>query len=202
MSRVPVLFVISAIIAILSGCINHPKEIAVCGDDKVMIIDKSASDSTNVKVIWQWTVSDAADLPAAYQKYLVPTDECKPVDYNSKILITSSGGGVVLIDRETKKPLFFAHVPNAHSGELLPGGRIVVALSTANGGNCIQLFRAVQRDSTHTLSDFKNNRFIFPGPAHISLPIIPTALISRENDITIWVLTLSCFFGLVIVSLY
>ena len=140
MSRVPVFLVTSALIALLTGCINQPQEIVVCGDDKVIIIDKSASDSTNVKITWQWRVSDATDLPAGYQKYLVPTDECKPVDYNSKILITSSGGGVVLIDRQTKKPLFFAHVPNAHSAELLPGNRIVVALSTAEKGNCIQLF--------------------------------------------------------------
>ncbi|MBI5008967.1 MAG: hypothetical protein HZB98_04835 [Bacteroidia bacterium] len=129
-----------------AGCSNGSREIVVCGDDKVLIIDKSESDTTNVKVTWQWKVSDAADLPAEYQKYLVPTDECKPVDYNSKILITSSGGGVVLIDRQTKKPVFHAHVPNAHSAELLPGNRIVVALSTADGGNCIQLFNISEPD--------------------------------------------------------
>lgn len=139
-----------------AGCSNGSREIVVCGDDKVLIIDKSESDTTNVKVTWQWKVSDAADLPAEYQKYLVPTDECKPVDYNSKILITSSGGGVVLIDRQTKKPVFHAHVPNAHSAELLPGNRIVVALSTADNGNCIQLFnlsepgKVVFRDSLYS----------------------------------------------------
>ena len=71
---------------------------------------------------------------------MIPTDECKPVDGNSKILITSSGGGVVLADRETKKTLFYAYAPMAHSAELLPGNRIVVALSTAEGGNSIELY--------------------------------------------------------------
>lgn len=129
-----------------AGCTDKPQEIVVCGDDQVLIIDKSKSDSVNLLVNWRWKVSDAADLPAEYQKYLVPTDECKPVDYNSKILITSSGGGVVLVDRQTKKPLFYAHVPNAHSAELLPGNRVVVALSTAEGGNSIQLFNISEPD--------------------------------------------------------
>jgi hypothetical protein len=128
------------------GCTDKPQEIVVCGDDQVLIIDKSKSDSVNITVNWRWKVSDARDLPAEYQKYLVPTDECKPVDYNSKILVTSSGGGVVLIDRQTRKPVFYAHVPNAHSAELLPGNRLVVALSTAVGGNSIQLFNISEAD--------------------------------------------------------
>jgi len=106
----------------------------------VLIIDKANSDSSDVIITWQWKVSDATDLPEAYQKFMIPTDECKPVDNNSKVLITSSGGGVVLIDRATKKTLFHAHVPNAHSAEILPDNRLVVALSTADGGNCIKLF--------------------------------------------------------------
>lgn len=115
-------------------------EIIVCGDDNVIVIDKKASEKNNVKIVWHWKASDVKDLPAAFQKYMGTTDDCKPVDNNRKILITSSGGGVVLTDRKTKKSLFFAHVPNAHSAELLPGNIIVVALSTATGGNCLKLF--------------------------------------------------------------
>lgn len=129
-----------------AGCTNTIDEIVVCGDDQVIIIDKNASDSTDVKVTWRWRVSKTKDLPATYQNYMIPTDECKPVDDNSKILITSSGGGAVLVERATKKTLFYAHVPNAHSAELLPNNRIVVALSTAEGGNCIQLFNISKPD--------------------------------------------------------
>jgi len=139
-----ILFLLFALLA--AGCSQKSGEIVVCGDDKVLIIDKSQSDSTDVRVNWQWKVSDLTDLPAEYQNYMVPTDECKPVDYNSKILITSSGGGVVLVERHTRKPVFQAHVPNAHSAELLPGNRIVVALSTADKGNCIQLFNISEPD--------------------------------------------------------
>jgi len=125
-----------------SGCNPTPDEIIVCGDDTVIIIDDTASDSTDVKINWGWKVSEASYIPADYQKLMIPTDECKPVDGNSKILITSSGGGVVLVDRETKKTLFYARVPMAHSAEMLPGNRIVVVLSTADGGNSIELYNA------------------------------------------------------------
>jgi hypothetical protein len=115
-------------------------EIVVCGDDKVLVIDRKASDKENVRIIWSWKVSDAKDLPKPYQKLLVPTDECKPVDGNKKILITSSGGGVVLVDRETKKSLFYAHSPMAHSAEVLPNNRVVIALSTHAQGNRLEVY--------------------------------------------------------------
>ena len=137
---------ISALLTFVPGCFGKHEEIVACGDDQVLIIDKSVSDSTDVTVTWRWKVSEAIDLPADYQKYMIPPDECKPVDDNSKILVTSSGGGVVLIDRESKKSIFYAHVPNAHSAELLPGNRIVVALSTAEEGNRIELFNINQPD--------------------------------------------------------
>lgn len=137
------LLFISAV-AVPAGCANKADEIVLCGDDMVLIIDNKASDSTDIKVNWSWKVSEAQDLHVDYHKLMVPTDECKPVDCNSNILITSSGGGVVLVNRETKKTLFYARVPMAHSAEMLPGNRIVVALSTAEGGNSIELYNACE----------------------------------------------------------
>ena len=61
-------------------------------------------------------------------------DECKVVDNNRKMLVTSSSGGCVLIDIATKEVLFYATARNAHSAELLPEGRIAVALSVHNSG--------------------------------------------------------------------
>lgn len=115
------------------------RELIICGDDKVQVIDRDASNGENVKVIWSWKVSEATELPAAYQKYLVPTDECKAIG-DDKILITSSGGGVVLVDRKTNKSLFYAHSPMAHSAEMLPGNRVVIALSTHETGNRIEVY--------------------------------------------------------------
>ena len=124
----------------MTGCADTPDEIIACGDDQVIVIDKKTSDNNNVNITWRWKISEVTDLPAAYKKYMYPTDECKPVDGNKKILITSSGGGVALVDRETRKTLFYAYAPLAHSAELLPDDRIVVALSTAAGGNSIELY--------------------------------------------------------------
>ncbi len=50
------------------------------------------------------------------------------------------------MNREDKKTVFYAKVPNAHSAEYLPGDRIVVALSTAENGNAIRLYDAGHSD--------------------------------------------------------
>jgi hypothetical protein len=132
-----------AIIILLSfmfGCTSKTLEIITCGDDYVFVIDYETSDTNGVNILWRWNAKEATDLPEIYQEYMRSTDDCKPVDDNKSILITSSGGGVVLVDRETKQSLFYAHVPNAHSAELLPNNRIVVALSTSPEGNSIEVF--------------------------------------------------------------
>ena len=125
----------------LAGCSETPGEIIVCGDDKLLIIDEQASNGKDVKIVWQWQVSEASSqLPEIYQTHLIPLDECKLVDNGKNLLVTSSGGGVVLIERATKKCLFYAYAPMAHSADVLPDGRIVVALSTNPKGNSIELY--------------------------------------------------------------
>ena len=144
----------------LFGCSQTPQqqthELILCGDDKILIIDEDASDGDDVKVVWSWKASDAAsELPSAYQGYLHGVDECKPVDGGLNILATA-GSGVVLIERATKKCLFYARTPNAHSAEVLPNGRIAVALSTSQGGNSIEIYdknkpeKVLYRDSLYS----------------------------------------------------
>lgn len=122
---------------------NENHEIIACGGRRIIIFDEEQSDGDNLKIIWQWNISEASRLPADYQKYLNPLDDCKPVDGSRKVLATSSGGGVVLIDRESKDILFYANAPMAHSAECLPGDRIVVALSDHPYGNRIELYDIV-----------------------------------------------------------
>ena len=130
-----------AVCICLTGCDNKSKEIMVCGDDTLLIIDEKESDGADVKVVWSWKVADvASQIPEIYQKYLKPLDECKPVDGGKNLLVTSSNGGVVLIERATKKCLFYAYAPMAHSADALPGGLIAVALSTNAKGNSIELY--------------------------------------------------------------
>jgi len=124
----------------LFSCKSEIVEIIACGDDQVIVIDNETSDSVNLNIVWRWKISDATDLPDTYQKYMGTFDDCKPVDGNKKILITSSAGGVVLLDRPTGRCPFYAHVPNAHSAAYLPGDRIIVALSTNAEGNRIELY--------------------------------------------------------------
>ena len=125
---------------LMSGCGQESEKIIVCGENQVLVIDYESSDTNNLSILWKWDASEAMDLPETYREYMRSTDDCKPVDDHKKILISSSGGGVVLVDIKTKKTLFYAHAPNAHSAEWLPNNRIIVALSTARGGNSIELY--------------------------------------------------------------
>jgi hypothetical protein len=114
-------------------------EVILCGDDKVVIYDRKGSIDGKFTKSWEWTPEESSGLPEEFVKYFQTNDECKPVG-EDRILITSSGGGVALVDRETKNTLFYAYAPNAHSAAYLPGDRIGVALSTAEKGNALQLF--------------------------------------------------------------
>jgi hypothetical protein len=55
-------------------------------------------------------------------------------------MTSSTGGGVLLLERSTKKCIFYAHAPQAHSADLLPNGKIAVALSTTEKGNSIEVY--------------------------------------------------------------
>jgi hypothetical protein len=118
-------------------------ELIACGDENVVVFDKKKSSGDSIVKVWEWTASISEGLPMDYHAFFNSTDDCKPVGQN-QILITSSSGGVALVNREDKKTVFYAKVPNAHSAEYLPGDRIVVALSTAENGNAIRLYDAGQ----------------------------------------------------------
>ncbi len=137
-------FVIFLFLAGVMSCVSGKKKVApeiiACGGHDIIVFDEEQSNGENLKITWRWNIGEATGLPPEYQKYLNPLDECKPVDGNRKILATSSGGGVVLLDRETRDILFYACAPMAHSAEYLPEGRIVVALSSHPSGNSIELY--------------------------------------------------------------
>jgi len=113
--------------------------IIACGDDKIIIIDPSHEDPINI--IWEWSVKEIHNqIPTNYHKLFIPLDECKPIDNNQKILITSSGGATGIIDIKNKNVDFYAKTPMAHSAEILPGGFIAVANSTHPKGNSLELY--------------------------------------------------------------
>ena len=105
------------------------QELIVCGWDEVFILQ--LGDQGTSSKIWSWRASGRDDLPEAYHSLFDTTDECKPFDDGRKLLITSSGGAVTYLDRQNDRVLFYGRAANAHSGDLLPGGRIAVAASHA-----------------------------------------------------------------------
>jgi hypothetical protein len=113
-------------------------ELVLCGREEVFILD--ATDPGAPRKVWSWKASDRPELPEAIRKQFGATDECKPVEEGARILVTSSGGGVALVERATGKALFWASVPNAHSAELLPGGRLAAASSYHAEGNRLLLY--------------------------------------------------------------
>lgn len=103
-------------------------QLVVCGWDEVFVFDLGAPDNPAGK-IWSWRAKDRPELPIELRARFATTDECKPVDGGRRLLITSSSDGVALVDYPSGKVVFHATVTNAHSAELLPGGRIAVAAS-------------------------------------------------------------------------
>jgi hypothetical protein len=119
-------------------------ELIVCGWDEVFILALGEGPAPVHRKVWSWRAADSPEIPADMQALFRTTDDCKPVDGGRRILISSSGGAVALVDRESRRAPFFARVTNAHSVEMLPGGRIAAAasVSTAGTGNRLVMFDA------------------------------------------------------------
>ncbi|WP_295731350.1 DUF6528 family protein [uncultured Muribaculum sp.] len=117
---------------------SEPPHLLIGGTDKVHIINVAQCMGGSYKsgLEWTWNAEDAAktlDVAASRCDHI---DDCKPVENGSKILVTSSYNWCVLLERETKNILFHTtQAANAHSAELLPGNRIVVACSDGSSSN-------------------------------------------------------------------
>ena len=119
-------------------------ELAVCGWDEVFILALGDGPSPANRKVWSWRATGDSGIPADMHALFRTTDDCKPVDGGRRMLISSSGGAVALVDRETRTASFSARVTNAHSVEMLPGGRIAAAasVSTAGTGDRLLIFDA------------------------------------------------------------
>jgi len=108
---------------------NQVTELILCGWDEVFILDMAEQQDDVPKKTWSWRAKDRSELPEHMRSKFNTTDECKPFAGGEKLLITSSGDGVAVVDRESGAVSFYATVPNAHSAEILPGNRVAVAAS-------------------------------------------------------------------------
>ncbi len=114
------------------GPVTPGGQLVLCGQDELFILDVTKSPPAKV---WSWKAANRPELPDAMRSKFRTIDESKPVDGGSRILITASSDGVALIDVKTGKAVFYATAANAHSAELLPGGRVVVAASHSPQGD-------------------------------------------------------------------
>jgi len=125
-------------IAFFSAQSAAAQHILACGDDQVRryVIGPQGAEET-----WRWTAGQSDELPEAFRSRLLEKiDDCKPVSAGREILITASTGGVVLLDASTGAIRFRAHAPMAHSADLLPNGRLAVALSIHAQGDRLEIY--------------------------------------------------------------
>jgi hypothetical protein len=120
--------------------------LCVCGWDEVFLLEIGTNQTGPAKKLWSWRAKEHDELPAALRGKFGTTDDCKPVEGGAKVLISSSGGGCALVQRPSGRVLWYAQVPNAHSLELLPRDRVVVASSVHSNGNRLILFDLARSD--------------------------------------------------------
>jgi hypothetical protein len=117
-----------------------PAPLLLCGADEVFAIDVASAEHGTIEKLWSWRAKEHAELPQRVRDGFRSTDDCKPIRGGTQILISSSSGGCALVERATGRVLWYAWVHNAHSLELLPGNRVVVASSVGEGGDRLVLF--------------------------------------------------------------
>ena len=113
----------------MAGIQSHIQELIVCGWDEVFILDLATNEGGQPRKVWSWKATECTDLPDSYAPLYGTTDECKPFDHGTKILITSSRSGIAYVDRHQNKVLFYGRAANAHSADILPDNRVAVAAS-------------------------------------------------------------------------
>ncbi|WP_337176699.1 DUF6528 family protein [Paludisphaera sp.] len=119
----------------------------LCGFEEVFAVSPRALAAGKVEKLWSWKAEGREGLPEAVARRFGTTDDCKPVRDGRQVLITSSGGGCALVDYPSGAVKWSAVVENAHSIELLPGDRVVVAGSTGANGNRLVLFDLARPDA-------------------------------------------------------
>lgn len=123
-----------------------PSPLILCGMSEVFLIDATAAEKGTFKKLWSWRAKDRQDLPEAQRGRFGTTDDCKPVDGGTKLLISSSSSGCALVEYPSGNVLWHGHVQSAHSLELLPRERVIVAGSTGGSGNRLVVFDLAQSD--------------------------------------------------------
>jgi|UniRef100_UPI0037852619 hypothetical protein len=127
-----------AVLQLALSAMVHADEIILAGGDEVFIVDAAEATAGKANKLWRWNAQEAADVPEAARRDFHHMDECKAVEQGAKLLVCASNGGCALIERATKRVLWRAKSRNAHSLDLLPHDRVVVASSLS--GDHLEVF--------------------------------------------------------------
>src|SRR5687768_2666290 len=80
---------------------SRDTELAVCGWDEVFILALGDGPAPANRKVWSWRAKEDSGIPAEMHALFRTTDDCKAIDGGRRILISSSGGAVALVDRAT-----------------------------------------------------------------------------------------------------
>ena len=118
------------------------RSLIACGSNKVYVFDEALAKKNgryNNALTWSWDAKAAAGTVGMSASRMDHIDDAKPVADGKKFLVTSSYGWALLLNKDTKTVEWSSNgTTNAHSAELLPSERIVVACS--DGGDAVKLF--------------------------------------------------------------
>lgn len=118
-----------------------------CGGPQVLTLTlRLAGDRAEIVSRTDWEAGKSEGMPVAMVPKFKTTDDCKPIDGGTRLLVTSSSGGVAIVERATGKTEFYATVANAHSAEVLPSGRVLAAASVSPTGNRLIVFDRTASD--------------------------------------------------------
>jgi hypothetical protein len=137
---------IAATLAIFLVPVAKGETLLLCGDDTVFVLETSTAAKGTIAKTWSWKAQACSQLPEAMRKTFATTDDCKPTADGARVLISSSSGGCAVVERPSGKVIWYAQVPNAHSLDLLPRDRLVVASSVNAKGNRLVLFDLAHSD--------------------------------------------------------
>lgn len=115
----------------------------VCGDTYVSAVQPGLipdGEDYTQGIIWDFDARDIAYKLGLSKESMDHLDDCKPIDGNTRILATSSHHWAVIVTYDRKRQVEFwtTQCNNAHSAEVLPGNKVVVACSTPT--NQLQLY--------------------------------------------------------------
>ncbi|MBA4020525.1 MAG: hypothetical protein C0483_25475 [Pirellula sp.] len=108
------------------------------GGSELFVVDARSAESGTIRKLWSWSGETAVGLADAERPRFRNLDECRAVADGRKILITASNSGCALLSYPAGEILWQASVTNAHSIELLPRERVVVASSLS--GDALVVF--------------------------------------------------------------